>query len=187
LIVRLRGKPPARDLAEAAARPSSYPRDGLSCWLEPPQADPPGAVSFKHELLIGPTAKTQGRACYQCRGDDLRSPLAPHQQHLAGLLPLDQRHDVSAPYLERVAFSGFVLRPIVDAGDPPAPFLKDLPGKKSGAQVGLFRLERLARCAASCTIPIDYLNWPPTSDGSHALGGQRCIHSPCKPRSCVIC
>ena len=158
MIVRLRGKPPARDLAEAAARPSSYPRDGLSCWLEPPQADPPGAVSC---------------ACYQCRGDDLRSPLAPHQQHLAGLLPLDQRHDVSAPYLERVAFSGFVLRPIVDAGDPPAPFLKDLPGKKSGAQVGLFRLERLARCAASCTIPIDYLNWPPTSDGSHALGGQR--------------
>ena len=29
LIVRLRGKPPARDLAEAAARPSPYPRDGL--------------------------------------------------------------------------------------------------------------------------------------------------------------
>src|SRR4029078_1428053 len=116
------------------------------------------------------------------RGDDLRSPLAPHRQHLAGLLPLDQRHDMSAPYLSRVAFSGFVLRPIVDAGDPPAPFPKDLPGKKSGAQVGLFRLERLARWAASCTIPIDYLNWPPTSDGS-----QRCIHSPCKPRSCVIC
>src|SRR4029079_13826616 len=78
-------------------------------------------------------------------------PLAPHRQHLAGLLPLDQRYDMSAPYLCRVAFSGFVLRPIADAGEPPAPFPKDLPGKKSGAQVGLFRLERLARCAASCT------------------------------------